>query len=335
MKRLLALLLCFVLVLGLTGCKDKDAELMGNYKAEDSLVQVDVGALVEASFAPMLTEFYICDISHDMLDTDYVFDEEKPDRKGSVFVINRTTNELVFGYRMDELFFPASLTKLMTALVTMERCSFDEKVIISKEVGEFARGSVSELKEGDVLTVKDLLMCLLVSSATNASIALAEHVAGSEEAFVELMNAEIKRLGGRNTTFKNASGLHDEKHKTTPYDVYIVYQECMKYKEFREIVGITEKSYEYTDAKGKKLSRKVYTTNCFKTRDEKEHVDYPSSITILGSKTGTTNAAGYCMILHIQNRAGTEYLIGVFRAENKDKLYGKLNELMTTYCLTD
>ena len=325
MKRLLALLLCFVLVLGLTGCKDKDAELMGNYKAEDSLVQVDVGALVEASFAPMLTEFYICDISHDMLDTDYVFDEEKPDRKGSVFVINRTTNELVFGYRMDELFFPASLTKLMTALVTMERCSFDEKVIISKEVGEFTRGSVSELKEGDVLTVKDLLMCLLVSSANNASIALAEHVAGSEEAFVELMNAEIKRLGGRNTTFKNASGLHDEKHKTTPYDVY----------KFREIVGITEKSYEYTDAKGKKLSRKVYTTNCFKTRDEKEHVDYPSSITILGSKTGTTNAAGYCMILHIQNRAGTEYLIGVFRAENKDKLYGKLNELMTTYCLTD
>lgn len=335
MKRILSIILVIVLMVSAAGCGKKEKNLLGDYDAVDSVVHSDVGALIEASYAPMLSQFYICNFSPEMLSTDYVFDEEKPDRNGSVFVINRTKNELVFGYKMDKKFFPASITKLMTALITLNRCSPDEKVVISKEISEMTRGSVSELNEGDVLTVRDLLLCMLVASANNAAQALAIHVAGSEDAFVELMNEEMKKLGGLTTKFMNASGLHDEQHYTTPYDMYIVYQECMKYKEFREIISLTEKRYNYTDASGSQRSRTVKTTNCFKLKDANHHYDYPNSIAILGGKTGTTNAAGYCMILHIKNAYGTEYIIGVFRAENEKKLYEKLNDLMTTYCMSE
>lgn len=335
MKRILSILLVIALAVSAAGCGKKEKNLLGDYDAVDSVVHSDVGALIEASYAPMLSQFYICNFSPEMLSTDYVFDEEKPDRNGSVFVINRTKNELVFGYKMDKKFFPASITKLMTALITLNRCSPDEKVVISKEIAEMTRGSVSELNEGDVLTVHDLLLCMLVASANNAAQALAIHVAGSEDAFVELMNEEMKKLGGLTTKFMNASGLHDEQHYTTPYDMYIVYQECMKYKEFREIISLTEKRYNYTDASGSQRSRTVKTTNCFKLKDASHHYDYPNSIAILGGKTGTTNAAGYCMILHIKNAYGTEYIIGVFRAENEKKLYEKLNDLMTTYCMSE
>ncbi len=334
-KKITALLLVCVLLFGCTGCGKKKKSLLGDYQSKDSVVHQDVGAQCEARYAPLLSQFFLCNIDHDMLTTDYVFDEEKTDRKGSAFVINRTKNELVFGYRMDELFYPASITKLMTALVTLNRCDPDEKVVITKEMAEFSRGSVEELKEGDVLTVHDLLLCMLVSSANNAAVALAIHVAGSESAFVELMNQEMRKLGGLNTNFANASGLHDDKHKTTPYDMYIVYQECTKYKEFREIIALTEKRYNYTDAKGAQRSRTVKTTNCFKLTDPKHHYDYPDSIVILGGKTGTTNYAGYCMILHVRNSYGTEYILGVFRAETEEKLYHKLNDLLSTYCLQE
>ena len=335
MKKITALLLVTAILAGCTGCGKKQKSLLGDYRSKDSVVHADIGAQSEARYAPLLSQFFICNVTHDMLTTDYVFDEEKPDRKGCAFVINRTKNELVFGYRMDELFSPASITKLMTALVTLNRCKTDEKVVITKEMAEFSRGSVEELNEGDIMTVHDLLLCMLVSSANNAAVALAIHVAGSEAAFVELMNQEMKKLGGLNTNFVNASGLHDDKHKTTPYDMYIVYQECTKYKEFREIMTYTEKRYNYVDKSGAQRSRTVKTTNCFKLTDPKHHYDYPNSIAILGGKTGTTNSAGYCLIMHIKNSYGTEYILGVFRAESEEKLYTKMNDLMSTYCLSE
>ena len=335
MKKITALLLVTAILAGCTGCGKKQKSLLGDYRSKDSVVHADIGAQSEARYAPLLSQFFICNVTHDMLTTDYVFDEEKPDRKGCAFVINRTKNELVFGYRMDELFSPASITKLMTALVTLNRCKTDEKVVITKEMAEFSRGSVEELNEGDIMTVHDLLLCMLVSSANNAAVALAIHVAGSEAAFVELMNQEMKKLGGLNTNFVNASGLHDDKHKTTPYDMYIVYQECTKYKEFREIMTYTEKRYNYVDKSGAQRSRTVKTTNCFKLTDPKHNYDYPNSIAILGGKTGTTNSAGYCLIMHIKNSYGTEYILGVFRAESEEKLYTKMNDLMSTYCLSE
>ncbi len=330
LQKMISLGMVLVLLCALLcGCGDsEDSGLMGNYRSSDSVLNTDIGALRGATFAPLLSQWFLCDVTEDQMTENYVFDAEKEKRTGSVFVIDRTENRLLFGYRMLDNAYPASITKLMTALVTLKKCDPKELVTIDETVAKMTRGSVSELKEGDVITVYNLLIVLLTSSANNAAVALARHISGSEEAFVKLMNAEMDNLGTNKTNFVNCSGLQVDKHETTAYDMYIVYQECTKYPTFREIMKLTGGEYEYTNAEGEQRVRAYSTTNCFKLG----MYPYPEGITILGGKTGTTDRAGYCLILHIKNASGHEYILGVFHCETEAKLYNKMNELMEQYC---
>ncbi len=320
-------LLCSLCIGLLSGCASGDAELLANYAASDSIVQTDVGAMVDATFAPLLSQWFICDITEEMLEPDPIFDPEQPSRSGCEFVINRTENAFVYGYGVLDQVYPASLTKLMTALITLKECQPQENVTISAEVAKLNRGSISPLDEGDVISVYNLLTCLLTVSANNAAVALANYLAGSEEAFAVKMNEEMARLGANNTHFLNSSGLHENGHTTTPYDMYIVYQECMKYDTFREIMQICRGEYEYYNADGEQCVREIETTNQFKLGT----YAVPEGITILGGKTGTTTQAGYCLMLHISNAEGVEYIVGVYHAETEEKLYNKLYDLMTSY----
>ncbi len=331
MKRLLSMILIVIVtVVSVTACdKEKSVtDLMGSYAASDSIVNDDVGAMMSATFSPLLSEWFICDITEDMLNTSYVFDEENEKKKGAAYVINRTDNELVFGYNMLSKMYPASITKLLTTLVVLENCDVKEPVTIDETVAAMKRGSVAELNEGDVISIYNLLIVLLTISANNAAVALARHVAGSEEAFAEMMNAEMNKLGNHSSSFKNCSGLHLNEHYTTPYDMYIVFQECMKYDSFRSIMKLIEGEYEYTNAAGEQCVRKYKTTNCFKNG----LYEYPENITILGGKTGTTDSAGYCIMLLVQSDTGTEYIIGIYNCATEEKLYTKAAELMTQYC---
>ena len=329
-RKLICLVLIVSLLMSLTaGCGTKDVtELMGSYAASDNVVNYDIGAMQGASFAPLLSQWFICDVTEDMLAEDYVFDDAKPKQDGAVFVIDRTNNRLLFGYKMLSELNPASITKLMTSLVVLKHCEPKETVTIDAEVAAMTRGSVAELNEGDVITVYNLLIVLLTISANNAALALSKHVAGSEAAFVEMMNDEIDHIGANKSHFENCSGLHLEKHKTTPYDMYVVYQECMKYPEFRSIMQLTSGQYDYTNIQGEQCVRPYETTNCFKLGK----YPYPEGIKILGGKTGTTNAAGYCLILHVANSVGNEFLLGVFHCENEQKLYTKMADLLAQYC---
>lgn len=329
-KRFLSVFLICAAVFGLCGCQSGDASLMGNYAAADSVVHADVGVLAQADFAPLTSQWFLCDVTEEMLTEDYTFDAEDPERDGSAFVINRTTNELVMGYRMLSKRYPASITKLMTALLVLKECDPMDTVTISKEIAAFHRGSNAEFAEGDQITISDLLGCLLVVSANNASLALANHIAGSEEAFVERMNEEAETLGLRGTHFANPHGMHDEKHYTTPYDMYVVLQECMKYEEFRKWAEVSKASYDYLDASGAAKSRTIETTNLFKLGD----YELPEGISILAGKTGTTTQAGYCLLMIVSNAEGEEFIVGVYKAENEEKLYNQMRELLTTYCIS-
>ena len=335
---LILTVLLFTTVLAGCGGSSEDTELMGSYASSDNVINYDVGAMQEATFAPLLSEWFICDVTQSMMSTDSVFDEEKPKNTGSAFVVNRTTNELLFGYNMLSSVYPASITKLLTTLVVLQNCDLTETVTIDSFVVDMKRGSVTELNEGDVITVYNLLVLLLTNSANNAAIALARYVAGSEEEFVVMMNESMDNMGVNDTNFENASGLHLDKHKTTPYDMYIVYQECSKYPAFREIMKLTEGEYEYTNAKGERCLRPYFTTNCFKTSKEREKSSdsktypLPEGFKVLGGKTGTTNFAGYCLLLHVADANGTEYIVAAFHCENEKKLYEKLYDLMVEYC---
>lgn len=329
--RVLSMILILALTMvSVTACSKEQSvtDLMGSYAAADSIVNDDVGAMMSATFSPLLSDWFICDITEDMLNTTYVFDEDNEKKNGAAFVINRSENELVFGYNMLSKMYPASITKLLTTLVVLENCDVKETVTIDETVAAMKRGSVAELNEGDVISIYNLLIVLLTISANNAAVALANHVAGSEEAFAEMMNAEMSKLGNRSSSFKNCSGLHLSDHYTTPYDMYIVFQECMKYDSFRSIMKLIEGEYEYTNAAGEQCVRKYQTTNCFKNGK----YEYPENLTILGGKTGTTDYAGYCIMLLVQSDSGTEYIIGIYNCATEEKLYTKAAELMTQYC---
>ncbi|MBP5490881.1 MAG: D-alanyl-D-alanine carboxypeptidase [Lachnospiraceae bacterium] len=345
-KRKLLSVAAYVLIAALftstlCGCggNDEATELMGSYAAADNVINYDVGAMQEASFAPMLSQWFICDITEDMMNRDYVFDPDNTKlERAAAFVINRSTNELLFGYNMLTPVYPASVTKLLTTLVVLRECDLKDTVTIDAEIAAMKRGSVAELNEGDVITVYNLLVLVLTSSANNAAMALAKYVAGSEDAFVEKMNQVMDDLGVNNTNFLNASGLHLAKHMTTAYDMYIVYQECTMYSAFRDIMKLTEGEYDYTNANGERGLRPYFTTNCFKPSKEREKTKnsrtypLPEGFRILGGKTGTTDYAGYCLILHVADAEGTEYILGAFHCATEEKLYTKMYDLIAQYC---
>lgn len=151
----------------------------------------------------------------------------------------------------------ASLTKMWTALVVIENSKLDEKVIVSKKAS-LSEGSSLYLKEGDEKTVEQLLYGLMLRSGNDAAMALAEHVGGSENGFVYLMNERAQVAGLNNTNFTNPSGLHNELHLSTAYDTARMLQIAMTNPTFAKIASTTEYKAQYLwENKHKLLTRDV------------------------------------------------------------------------------
>jgi D-alanyl-D-alanine carboxypeptidase (penicillin-binding protein 5/6) len=131
---------------------------------------------------------------------------------------------------------PASTTKIMTALITLEKCNLSDKVLIGKNPA-FEDGSKIYVLDGEILTVEQLLYALLLPSANDAALALAEHISGSKEAFAKLMNARAKELGCKDTNFLNPNGLYDKNHYTSAYDLSLIASKAMEIPKFRQIVS--------------------------------------------------------------------------------------------------
>jgi D-alanyl-D-alanine carboxypeptidase len=151
-----------------------------------------------------------------------------------VALIDATTGTILYGKNEHKVLAPASTTKIMTALLVLENKKLDDKVTIGKKP-PFAEGTSVALKEGEIYTVNDLLHGLLLESANDCAQALAESVAGSEEAFAKLMNNKARELGAFDTHFLNASGLYEEGHVTTAYDLSLIMAEVVKNEAFKKI----------------------------------------------------------------------------------------------------
>lgn len=151
-----------------------------------------------------------------------------------VALIDATTGTVLYGKNEHKVLAPASTTKIMTALLVLENKKLDDKVTIGKKP-PFAEGTSIALKEGEIYTVNDLLHGLLLESANDCAQALAEAVAGSEENFVKLMNSKAKELGALDTHFVNASGLYEDGHVTTAYDLSLIMKEVVKNETFKKI----------------------------------------------------------------------------------------------------
>jgi len=168
----------------------------------------------------------------------------------SVVLMDATTGKILYEKNKDSAYPPASTTKIMTVLLVLEKTNLDDVVTVSKNA-EMADGSKIYIFEGEKTSVKELLYGLILASANDCAIALAEHVGGSTENFAKLMNEKAKSLGCKNTNFVNPNGLYDVNHKTSAYDLALIMQELSKHAEYKEmsttpsyIMAATNKSAE-------------------------------------------------------------------------------------------
>ena len=243
-------------------------------------------------------------------------------------VFNLTTREVSFRQNIFQKVYPASTTKILTALLILEHCDLKDEVTISREAVSIGADSSScKLAEGDVLTVEQLLNGLILVSGNDAANALAEHCSGSVADFVELMNETAASLGATNSHFVNPHGLPDEDHYTTVYDMYLIFQEALKRDDFRELIAASAYDAVYRDASGGQVTKTWNSTNKYKNGEQ----EAPEGFTVIGGKTGTTNAAGHCLVLVSQNAMGEEIISIVYRGESTSDLYAQMNALLTNY----
>ena len=224
--------------------------------------------------------------------------------------------------------YPASITKVMSALVCMRHIQdFQQEFKITENSNITVSGSsMAWVRTGETLTIEDLLYGMLLPSGNDAAVAIAEATSGSVEAFVEEMNRTALEIGATGTHFVNPHGLPDERHYTTPYDIYLTMNEAMKYEEFRKIVGTVNYSPHYKDSNGMPKTQNWSVTNRFMIGE----TPVPQGLEVLGGKTGTTNAAGYCLTMGVRKTStGEEYISTVMKAKSKDELYQNMTNLIS------
>lgn len=209
----------------------------------------------------------------------------------AVIVYERGSGVLVYGYGLDEIIYPASMVKLMTALVALENGELSDTVTVTRSaLDSVTVGSVSAgLVKDEELTLEDLLYCMMVASANDAAAVIAEHVAGSQAAFLQLMNEKAAELGCTNTHFSNVHGLHDEDTYTTVRDICRILDAGLENPEFR---AMFETETYTVAATNKSEARTIVTTNSMMTTTETKKY-YDERVT--GGKTGATSQAGRCL----------------------------------------
>ena len=263
----------------------------------------------------------LCVVTDDILDA--AIDSESDN---SVAILcDLLENEVLYAEDAHTRIYPASLTKIMTAIVALKYGSFDQVLTASTVVNVTEKGAqLCGVRTGDTMTLSQALNILLIYSANDVAMLIAEEIAGSVDEFVLLMNEEAKAIGATNTHFTNPHGLTDTEHYTTAYDLYLILNEAAKYEKIREI--IQQKTYEttYYDKKGQKKKLSVANTN----RYFKGDFNLPKGITLLGGKTGSTNAAGHCLMLLVADDSGREYISIVVRSTTSDDLYSKMSDLL-------
>lgn len=211
----------------------------------------------------------------------------------NMMLIETDTNKILYEKNVDEKIYPASITKLMTAILVVEHCEFDEIATVSENaVISVPSGYVNaNLQVGEELTIEDLLYAMLIPSANDAANVLAEHVGGSIESFSSMMNTKSKELGCTGSNFTNPSGLHEKEHYTTARDISLIAKEAISNDTIKKIVGTTNYTLPKTN-KYTKSNRMFTTTNYMKRKElSKYYCDY-----CIGGKTGYTGDAKNCVV---------------------------------------
>ena len=228
-----------------------------------------------------------------------------------------SSGKILFEKNKDERLAVASMTKMMGLIIIMEKLeskeiSLDDVITVSKNAAGMG-GSQIYLSSGEEMTIRDLIKGITMASANDATVAMAEKIAGSEEKFVELMNLKVKELGLKNTHFVNSTGLDEENHYSSSYDMSLIAKELLMYESILDFTSVYE-DYLRVDT-----SNKFWLVNTNKLVRLYEGAD--------GLKTGFTDAAGYCMAVTAK-RNGMRLLAVVLGEESGKVRNSEVSELL-------
>lgn len=197
-------------------------------------------------------------------------------------ILDQRTGRVLFECNMHARLPMASTTKVMTALLAIELGNAESEVVCSDQAFGVPGTSIY-LQQGETLTLEQMLLGLMLSSGNDAAVAIAEHIGGSVEDFVALMNARAREIGAVNTHFANPHGLPDDSHYTTAYDLALIARAAMENDAFRRIVSMQRASIPW---EGRTYKRQLNNKNRLLS-------DYPGAT---GIKTGYTSKAGRCLV---------------------------------------
>ena len=241
----------------------------------------------------------------------------------SAILVDADTNEIVAGYNYEKKVYPASLTKMLTLLVAAENIQDMDATykFTSDDIDPLIEDNASRagFEAGETVTMKDLLYSAILVSGADGTTGLANAVAGSEEKFVELMNAKIQELGLTGTKFVNASGLHNKNHYSTAQDIAVITKPAMDNETCREVLTATK----YTTSKTKQHKDGIELTSIVAQRIEGYYVDCDGDgeaddgISIEGGKTGFTDEAKYTLSTILDDNGHTYICV---TTKSKDEL---------------
>lgn len=213
----------------------------------------------------------------------------------AAILVDSNTGKVLYDKNSKERKYPASTTKILTAILAIEKCNLEDKVVVDYDsIAIVPAGyTVAALQVGEELTVKQLLQLLLIHSANDAANVLAKHVAGSIEDFASMMNTKADEIGCKDSHFLNPSGKHEDEHYTTAYDLYLIMKYCMNNQTFRELASSKSCIIPETN----KYQERIFTNSnellVVDTREISSNYYYPYAI---AGKTGYTAEAKNCLV---------------------------------------
>jgi D-alanyl-D-alanine carboxypeptidase len=222
--------------------------------------------------------------------------------------IDAVTGEIIYNKNANSKAYPASMTKVLTATILDERMKDGEMLKVSPHAAN-QECICFGLTTGEMISKQDAMKALLLLSANDVAVAIAENVAGSEEAFAELMNQKVKQWGLRNTHFVTPNGLHDPNHDTTPYEMALITKEAIKHPNVLDVMS-TQTTKIKTSMKEKTISNLINFHN----------LPY-----VVAGKPGFTNAAAHTLVEYLKN--GNKEVISVVMKTNKRSKYNDIQTM--------
>ncbi|MBR0427053.1 MAG: D-alanyl-D-alanine carboxypeptidase [Clostridia bacterium] len=241
-------------------------------------------------------------------------------------IVEENSGKIIYEENSKIQNYPASVTKILTAILTLENCKLTDTVTVSKTaISNIPSGYViAPLFVGEQMTVEDLLYALMLKSANDAAYVLAEHVGGSVDGFSNMMNKKAEELGCKNSHFVNPNGIHNSNHYTTAYDMYLIAKYAMENEEFVKIVS----TYQHTLSATNKYSKKdriMKNTNNFVNPNSRYYDE-----NVKGIKTGTTLQAGNCLITST-SKNGFDVITVVLGAKTAESKFSETKNMMNYF----